>query len=61
MVELKEEVLEDVPALTKLRELDRRWALVVIAVSESDELAELDADLGGEGSSSDSTARETRS
>jgi hypothetical protein len=61
MVELKEEVLEDVPARTKLRELDRRWTLVVIAVSESDELEELDADLGGEGSSSDSMARETRS
>ena len=61
MVELKEEMLEEVPALAKLREFERRWALVVIAVSESEGLDELEADFGGDGSSSGSMVRETRS
>jgi hypothetical protein len=56
MVELKEELLEDVPARISVRERVRRCVgLVVIALSESEELEE--SDLGGDGCSAGTEIR----
>ena len=55
-VELKDELLEDVPTRTRVRERLRRWVdLAVTAFSESEELEE--SDLGGEGCSAGTEIR----